>query len=127
MTQRAAIEALLTGLYAARLRGDLEAMMRAFADDSRLDIAGASYTSPMTVKAAGSAQVRKWLALLVKSFQLTDQQVLALIVEDERAAAHWRALVRSRITGIAVPTEFIDVVTVRAGRIALYTEFFVPR
>jgi hypothetical protein len=34
--------------------------------------------------------------------------------------------VQSRITGLTVPTELIDLVEVRKGRIISYTEFFVP-
>jgi ketosteroid isomerase-like protein len=39
----------------------------------------------------------------------------------------WRANVRSRITGATVPTEMIDVVEVRDGRIVNFNEVFVSR
>ncbi len=127
MSERSAIERLLQSLYAARSAGDLEGVCRLFADDAKLEIAGASYATPMAVKAAGSREIRNWLALLVKSFQVSEHEILVMIVEGERAAVQWRARIRSRITGTAVLTELIDVVLVRDGRIASYTEFFVPR
>ncbi len=127
MSNRLEIERLLRELYAARLGGDLEALCRTFAKDSRLEIAGASSASPMAIKAAGLGEIRTWLALLVKTFQLSDQEILSMIIDGEAAAVHWRATIRSKITGATVLTELVDVVRVREGRIASYTEFFVPR
>ena len=124
MSNRLEIERLLRELYAARLGGDLEALCRTFAKDSRLEIAGASYASPMAIKAAGLGEIRTWLALLVKTFQLSDQEILSMIIDGEAAAVHWRARIR---TGATVLTELVDVIRVRDGRIASYTEFFVPR
>jgi ketosteroid isomerase-like protein len=127
MSNRLEIERLLRELYAARLGGDLEALCRTFAKDSRLEIAGTSYASPMAIKAAGLDEIRTWLALLVKTFQLSDQEILSMIIDGEAAAVHWRATIRSKITGATVLTELVDVIRVRDGRIASYTEFFVPR
>ena len=127
MPDRLEVERLLRELYAARLGGDLEALCRTFAKDARLDIAGTSYATPMAIRAAGLGEIRSWLALLVKSFQLGDQEILSMIIDGEAAAVHWRARIRSKITGATVLTELIDVVRVREGRIASYTEFFVPR
>jgi len=127
MPDRLEVERLLRELYAARLGGDLEALCRTFAKDARLDIAGTSYATPMAIRAAGLGEIRSWLALLVKTFQLGDQEILSMIIDGEAAAVHWRARIRSKITGATVLTELIDVVRVRDGRIASYTEFFVPR
>jgi ketosteroid isomerase-like protein len=127
MPDRLEVERLLRELYAARLGGDLEALCRTFAKDARLDIAGTSYATPMAIRAAGLGEIRSWLALLVKTFQLGDQEILSMIIDGEAAAVHWRARIRSKITGATVLTELIDVVRVREGRIASYTEFFVPR
>ncbi len=127
MPDRPEVERLLRELYAARLGGDLEALCRTFAKDARLDIAGTSYATPMAIRAAGLVEIRSWLALLVKTFQLGDQEILSMIIDGEAAAVHWRARIRSKITGATVLTELIDVVRVREGRIASYTEFFVPR
>lgn len=127
MMNRLEVEQVLKELYAARLAGDLERLCRSFTDDARLEIAGASYATPMTIRASGQAEIRTWLALLVKTFQLSDQEVLSMIIEGAAAAVQWRCKVRSRITGASVATELVDVFRVRDGRIASYTEFFVPR
>jgi len=127
MMNRIEVERLLQELYAARLAGDLDRVCRTFTDDARLEIAGVSYATPMAIRASGQAEIRTWLALLVKTFQLSDQEILSMIIDGAAAAVQWRCKVRSRITGASVATELVDVVRVRDGRIESYAEFFVPR
>jgi ketosteroid isomerase-like protein len=127
MTNRLEVERLLQELYAARLSGDLDRICRTFTDDAILQISGASYATPIAVSASGLAEVRTWLALMVKTFQLGNQEILSMIIEDASAAVHWRSKIRSKVTGTSVLTELVDLVQVREGKIASYTEFFVPR
>ncbi|HMD28068.1 MAG TPA: hypothetical protein VKH13_05810, partial [Steroidobacteraceae bacterium] len=70
---------------------------------------------------------RPWLAMMVKVFRLSNYQLLALIVEWPRATAHWRADINSKVTGVTVPTELVDVVELNSEHIVTYTEFFAPR
>jgi ketosteroid isomerase-like protein len=127
MTDRPGIERVLRELYAARLSGDLERVCRTFTDDAQFEIAGASQSNPIAISATGIGQIRQWLAILIKTFQISDQSVVSMIIEDAKAAVHWRAKIRSRITGATVPTDLVDLAEIRDGRIASYTEFFVPR
>src|SRR2546428_11497742 len=99
MPDRLEVERLLRELYAARLGGDLEALCRAFAKDCRLEIAGTSYASPMAIKAAGLGEIRTWLALLVKTFQFSDQEILSMIIDGEAAAVHWRGKIPPQVPG----------------------------
>ncbi len=126
MSARIEIERVVKGLHAARVAGDLPAMCASFADRGDYKIAGASDGNPIGISASGIVEFRPWLVLMVKAFRLTDYTLLSLIVDGEHAAAHWRALIHSRITGVAVCTELVDLVTVRGGRIDSYSEFFVP-
>jgi len=127
MTNRLEIDRLLRQLYAARVAGDLDGVCQTFANDAKFEIAGTSQTSPIAISATGLDQIRTWLTLLIKTFQMSDQAILSMIIEDAAAAVHWRAKIRSRITGATVSTNLVDLVQVRDGRIASYTEFFVPR
>lgn len=128
MTERVVIERLLLELYAARIRGDLAAVCATFTNDAHFQVAGASSTaSPIAMKALGIGEFRPLLAIMIKSFKLSEQKVLAMLIDGARAAVHWQAKIYSRITGTTVLTELIDVIEVRDGRIASYTEFFVPR
>ena len=79
------------------------------------------------MKAVGIAEFRPLLAIMIKSFKLSEQTILSMLIDGNKAAVHWRAKIYSRITGTTVLTELVDVVEVRDGRIASYTEFFVPR
>jgi len=127
MTTRPEIDRLLRQLYAARVAGDLEGVCQTFTNDARFEIAGTSQTSPLAISATGLDQIRTWLALLIKTFQMSDHAILSMLIDDRAAAVHWRAKIRSRITGATVPTDLVDLVQIRGGRIANYTEFFVPR
>jgi len=127
MTLRADIDRLISELHAARVRGDLNAMCRLFDDDAAFRIAGSSEGKPIAITAHGVREFRPWLAMMVKAFRIGDYSRLSLVIEDERAAAHWQARIHSKITGVSVITELVDLVEVGAGRIVSYTEFFVPQ
>jgi ketosteroid isomerase-like protein len=127
MTDREEIEAVLRGLYAARLRGDLDAMCAAFCDDAVFQIAGAGQVSAVLNRAVGVGEFRPLLAVMLKTFKLRDQVILAVLIDGTKAAVHWRAGVHSRITGTIALTEFVALVETSGGRIASYLEFFAPR
>jgi ketosteroid isomerase-like protein len=126
MTDRSQVEQLLRELHTARLEADLERLCRLFAPDARLRIAGTSDGKPIAISASGIAQIRSWLSMLVKTFRLSQYQLLSLTVDGARAAGHWRVDVHSKITGTVASTELVDLVEVRDGQIASYIEFFVP-
>jgi ketosteroid isomerase-like protein len=114
-------------LHAARLAGDLPGMCRLFADSGRFEIAGASADKPIAIRASGLAEFRPWLAMMTKVFRLSDYHLISLIVEGSRLAAHWRVNIFSKVTGVTVVTELVDLIELRDGRIESYSEFFVPR
>lgn len=127
MTDRHQIERLLQTLYAARVGGDLDALCRTFADDAQFRIAGASDGKPISIGAVGVAQIRAWLSMMIKTFRMADQSIVSILIDGAKASVHWRCTIHSKITGTVVPTELVDLVEVRDGRIGSYTEFFVPR
>jgi ketosteroid isomerase-like protein len=126
MTDRLQVEQLVRELHTARLEGDLERLCALYADEARLRIAGSTDGKPIAIAATGSAEIRPWLAVLVKTFRLTQYTILSLSIDVPRAAAHWRVDIHSKITGVVVPTELVDLIEVRDGRIASHVEFFVP-
>lgn len=127
MISRAEIGGRLRELYDARVRSDLEAICGLFAPDARFEIASASHGNPVAVNARGRDEFRPLLKLLLRTFRVTDQSILSMIIDEPKAAVHWRAAIHSRITGAAVLTEFMDIVEFDDGHIASYIEFFVPR
>jgi ketosteroid isomerase-like protein len=123
---RAQIDRLLRDLYAARFQGDLDGVCRLFSDDAHFRVAGTGHGSPISIGAQGVEQIRSWLAPMVRTFQIRDPTIISVLVDGTRAAGHWRARIHSRITGIEVITELVDLIEVSDGRISSYTEFFVP-
>jgi ketosteroid isomerase-like protein len=118
------IDRLLRELYAARQSGDLDGMCRAFATDAKFQIAGGSENSPIGIKAAGIKEFRPLLALMIKTFKLRGLTIRTMNVEGDEATVRWQANIRSRITGATVPTEMIDLIEVRDGRIVNFNEIF---
>ena len=127
MSERVVAERTIRQLHAARVGGDLAGMCRVFADEGRYEILGASADKSVAIRARNFAEFRPWLSMLVKVFKLKNYQLLSLTVEMPRAVAHWRADIFSKVTGVTVPTELVDVVEIKSDRIAAYTEFFAPR
>ena len=127
MTERAAAERIVRELHQARVTGDLAGMCNLFASDGRFEIAGASADKPISIRAQGLAEFKPWLAMMTKVFRLNDYHLISLIIEGQRVAAHWRASIFSKVTGVTVPTELVDLMELADGHIRTYSEFFVPR
>jgi ketosteroid isomerase-like protein len=127
VTERAAAERIVRELHTARVSGDLAGMCRLFADTGRFEIAGASADKPISIRADGLAEFKPWLAMMTKVFRLSDYHLISLIIEGQRAAAHWRVNIYSKVTGVTVPTELVDLMELHEERIRTYNEIFVPR
>lgn len=126
MTDRQETERLLRDLYTARVNGDVTGVYEKFTPNARFKIAGASHSTPVAVKAVGANEYRPLLAIMMKTFKLSDQEILALVIDGTKAAVHWRANIFSRLTGTTVLTELVDMIELREGRIGSYIEFFAP-
>jgi ketosteroid isomerase-like protein len=126
MSDRQQIEQLVRELHTARVEGDLDRLCALYAEEARLRIAGSTDGKPIAIAAIGIAEIRPWLSVLVKTFRLTHYTILSLSVDVPRAAAHWQVDIHSKITGVMVPTELVDLIDVRGGRISSHIEFFVP-
>jgi ketosteroid isomerase-like protein len=127
VAERIVAEKLIQQLHAARVGGDLAGMCRVFAPNGRYEILGASADKSIAIRAKDLAEFRPWLSMMVKVFRLNNYQLLSLIVEWPKATAHWRADIYSKVTGVTVPTELVDVVELNDEHIVTYTEFFAPR
>jgi ketosteroid isomerase-like protein len=127
VTERAAAERIVRELHKARVNGDLLGLCSLFADDGRFEIAGASADKPIAIRAHGLAEFKPWLAMMTKVFRLSDYHLISLVIEGPRIAAHWRVNIFSKVTGVTVPTELVDLIELSDNRIRSYNEFFVPR
>jgi len=127
VAERVVAERMIQQLHAARVGGDLAGLCRLFADQGRYEIVGASADKPISIRAESLADFRPWLAMMTKVFRLSDYQLISLVVEGAKASAHWRVNIFSKVTGVTVPTELVDLLELREDRIQTYSEFFVPR
>ncbi len=127
MSENGEAERTIRALHSARVRGDLAAMCNLFAPQGSFRIAGASDGKPIAVDAKSLAEFTPWLSMMVKVFRITNYDLKTEIVDGHRAAVLWHADIRSRITGISVATELVDMVEVRGSLIVRYNELFTPR
>lgn len=123
MGNRQDIERLLRDAYDARLRGDIEAMLRVFSDDVRFQVAGAEKASAVATEVSGREQFRSLLVQLVRTFELLEHKILTMTVDGDSATVHWRAKFRSSVTQEVVETELVDVIKLHDGRITSFIEF----
>ena len=127
MPDHSAAPRIIHSLHAARIAGDLPAMVRLFSDQGQFQILGASADKPIAIQSVDIVGFKPWLAMLVKVFRLNNYQLLSLTTEWPRVVAHWRADIFSKVTGVSVATELVDIAEVDGERILSYTEFFAPR
>jgi ketosteroid isomerase-like protein len=118
MTSRAQIEDTVRSLYAARVRGDLEGVMRGIADDAVFGLNGRGTGQPALAKVSrGKAAIRPVLQQLIETFRFDDWKEQALLVDGERALLHWTARVTCVPTNKSEIFDVFDLVTFRDGKI----------
>lgn len=126
MTNRLEVEKIVQDLHAARVEGRLAALCALFAPEATFRIAGASDGKPIAIAAKGNTEIRAWLAVMLKTFKLNHYRLLLVVIDGNRAAAHWQVDIHSKITGVVVTTELVDLIEVHEGRVTSYREFFAP-
>jgi ketosteroid isomerase-like protein len=122
MTSRADIERILRDAYAARQRGDLDALAGIFAPHARFQMAG-SNASPIATLVEGAEQYRPLLAGMIKTFEILEHDILTMLIDGSKAAVQWRARMRSTVTGETVETDLFDLLEIEDGRITSFYEF----
>jgi ketosteroid isomerase-like protein len=117
MSSREDIERTLRDAYAARQRGDLDALGELFAPRARF-LAGSS-ASPIAALVEGAEQYRPLLAGMIKTFEV----LVSTLIDGSKAAVQWRAKMRSAVTGETVETDLFDLIEMEDGRIKSFFEF----
>ena len=123
MSDRAQMERTLREAYAARKRGDLDALGAIFAPHARFQMAGALQASPIARKVVGADEYRPLLAGMIKTFELLDYTIVRMLIDGDAAAVQWHAKMRSSVTGQTVETDLFDLIEMEDGRIASFLEF----
>ena len=115
---------LIRKLYAARVVGDIDAMVAAPCLPTCIS------RLPATPRRArwpggsrGADKLRPQLAQLVKAFTFHSYDITALVVEGSRAAVRAKANITSVTTGATVDMELADFIEVKDGRIVSFVQF----
>ena len=123
MAGKKAIEKIVRDLYAARARGDYDAMTVLLAPRGSLRVAGAADHCPIAGTTTGRTQLRSRFAELAAQFAFANQKMLSITIDGDRAAVHWRAKVTYTPTGKAATTEFCDLWTIKDGKATAVLQF----
>lgn len=123
MNDRNDVEQVVRGAYAARVRGDIDATCRHFAANARFQMAGSPQASSIALSIEGADALRKTIEGMIKTFELSDHTIVSMVVEGSKAAVHWRAKIKSTITGETVSSDLVDLIEVKDGRIVSFLEF----
>jgi ketosteroid isomerase-like protein len=123
MTERAAVETLIRDAYAARYRGDLDALMEYLHPDCSYRLAGGPQAAEVFVQPEGHAAVRAQMAGLIATYVFSNVEELALTVDGDRATLHWRADVECKPTGRTESFEIMDIFTRADGKVKSLVQF----
>ena len=80
-------------------------------------------TSPIAARAEGAEQYRPLLAGMIKTFEVLEHKIVAMLIDGPKAAVQWHAKMRSTVAGQTVETDLFDLIEMEDGRIKSFYEF----
>jgi ketosteroid isomerase-like protein len=123
MTDRGTIEALIDRCYAARQKGDIEALMAAFDPDAVFELAGSKELVPAAEAARGHQNIRAAMTGLIAVFDFMDRDIISMVIDGERAAVHSRAKIKFVPQDRTFTTDLLDSFHFKDGKIVELLEF----
>ena len=123
MTDREAIHRVITEAYAARNRGDIDELMKAFGPGASFELVGDKEALSLTGAVEGYTNVRQALADFITAFQFVDRKITSFLIDGDRAAVHSTITVRFIPKDVTVTTEVLDLFRIEDGKIAELVEF----
>jgi ketosteroid isomerase-like protein len=115
---RSKAEELVKAVYGARVKGDVNEMMKLTDPDIVFEILGSNERSKVAVAIKGADTFRHSLSVLCENFELWNFEILTMLVEGDNIAFHWSAHVRNPKTGKAADSQVMDFWTVKGGKVA---------
>jgi ketosteroid isomerase-like protein len=110
--------------YAARVRGDVDGVLRYFADDAVFRLNAAPYNQITSVHAIDGGELRHALEQLIDNYEFSDYEIVDSVVEGSKAAIRSMFTVRAKKTGNMAQTEVLDLIEFRDGKICSFAQFF---
>ena len=115
---------VLGEVYAARVKGDVDGVLKMFTDDAKFNLNASPQQTEVSVATDGASPLHAVMTKLVTTFEFKDLEIVDSIVEGSRAAIRIRFTARSRANGKEAKTESLDLVEFRDGKVSSYTQFF---
>jgi ketosteroid isomerase-like protein len=110
-------------LISLRLEGNLTEVVKYFAPDARLRIAGSSTVSPLSSVCVGHQQILEKIRTMNVLIEYCEIEPQAYVVDEDHFVVRWTGRWRNRGTGPAENLEGVAHVRFRDGLIVDYTNF----
>jgi ketosteroid isomerase-like protein len=117
------IEKLIRKLYAARVVGNVDAMVGIMAPDVNFALAGDPMASPVVGRLRGADKLRSQLTKLVGAFKFNAYDIVNVVVDGPKAAVHAKANITSTATGQTVDMELADFLEFKDGNVHSFLQF----
>jgi ketosteroid isomerase-like protein len=117
------MEKVIRRIYAARVVGNVDAIMDAMAPDVHFGLAGDPMASPVVGRLRGTAQLRSQLTNLVDNFKFNAYDIVSVVVDGSSAAVHAKANITSTATGQTVDMELADFIEFKDGSVNSFLQF----
>ena len=123
MADRTRLETVINEIYDARIRGDVDTIIRHMDEGVEFSIAGCAASSAIPCTVVGTAALRDALGQLISAFEFRNRRVLDLMIDGDRAVVHWKVQVRVPTSGEEAETDLLDVVRFRGDKVLSYKQF----
>jgi ketosteroid isomerase-like protein len=110
-------------LISLRLEGNLTEVVKFFAPDARLRIAGSSTVNPLSSVCVGHQQILEKIRTMNVLIEYCEIEPQAYVVDEDHFVVRWIGRWRNRGTGPAENLEGVAHVRFRDGLIVDYTNF----
>lgn len=123
MADREVLRQLVEQAYAHRASGNLEGVMSAFHPDAVFRLVGDSQLLPLAGEVRSHPNVRQAMIGFIGAFKFIKRDIIAFIVEGDRAAVHSRLTIGYAKKDMTFETELTDLFKFRDGKIIELVEF----
>src|ERR1700689_2850075 len=117
MAGREAMLETIYRAYDARAKGDIDGIMAAFHPNAVFELKGEREILAVAGSAQGHQNVRAVMTGLIENFEFLKREIVAEIVEGERAAVHSRLTIRYTSKNVTFTSELLDSFKFADGKI----------
>jgi ketosteroid isomerase-like protein len=123
MASREAMIETIYRTYDARGKGDIDGLMAAFHPDAVFELKGDKNVLEVAGAVQGHPNVRSALSGFIGTFEFMKRDIVAALVEGDRAAVHSRLEVRFVPKDIVFTSDVLDTFRFEDGKIIELVEF----